>query len=68
MLRCGDEVGEVGSHDYIEATCTTPKTCRYCNEVVGTANGHNYERKTKKLLVKKPVQFMMNVAYVKMFK
>ena len=27
-------------HDWIDATCTTPKTCSKCNETEGTAPGH----------------------------
>jgi len=29
------------SHDWKQATCTTPKTCKICGETSGTATGHN---------------------------
>ena len=30
------------SHDYKDATCTEPKTCRYCEKTEGEATGHKY--------------------------
>lgn len=30
------------SHNYTNATCTTPKTCTLCGQTSGTALGHNY--------------------------
>ncbi len=29
-------------HDFIDATCTTPKTCSLCNEVFGDPLGHSW--------------------------
>ncbi len=29
-------------HEWIDATCTTPKTCSLCQEIEGEANGHNW--------------------------
>ena len=44
--RCGnsyisDAVPELG-HDWVEATCTTVKTCTICGETEGTVPGHRY--------------------------
>lgn len=33
-------------HDFIDATCTTPKTCTLCNEVEGEALGHSWNDAT----------------------
>ena len=31
------------NHDWEEATCETPKTCKTCGDTEGTALGHNYD-------------------------
>ena len=38
---CG-EVREGAGHDYADATCTAPKTCKDCGATSGAANGHSY--------------------------
>ena len=45
--RCDatDTVADAGSakgHDYADATCTTPKTCKVCGATDGEALGHSY--------------------------
>ena len=40
---CVITVEEPCSHDWTEATCTTPKTCSKCGETEGEALGHSYE-------------------------
>ena len=35
-----DENGDCVYHDWIEASCEKPKTCRVCGEISGTALGH----------------------------
>lgn len=43
--KCGEiqtETIELASHDYADATCTTPKTCKNCGAVDGEANGHSF--------------------------
>lgn len=35
-------------HEWIEATCTTPKTCRLCNETEGSPAPHNWSNATCK--------------------
>ncbi len=40
-----DTVADIGSakgHDYADATCTAPKTCKVCNTTEGAALGHNF--------------------------
>lgn len=32
-------------HDWVDATCTTPKTCSICGEIEGEALGHSYTGK-----------------------
>lgn len=41
---CGDSYEEVikGGHNWIDATCSTPKTCETCSSVEGEMLGHNY--------------------------
>lgn len=34
------------SHDWQEATCTTPKTCAKCGEIKGEASGHDWQEAT----------------------
>ena len=36
----------VHEHDWIDATCTTPKTCNSCGETEGTSIGHAYSNAT----------------------
>ena len=38
--------GTALKHDWKEATCTTPKTCKICNKVSGTVKPHNWEAAT----------------------
>lgn len=40
--QCG-ETREVGAHDYNDASCTTPKTCKICGVTDGEALGHATE-------------------------
>ncbi|MBQ2383900.1 MAG: hypothetical protein II290_07660, partial [Oscillospiraceae bacterium] len=44
--RCGDSYKDsyvsATGHDWVDATCTEPKTCRNCGETEGEALGHNY--------------------------
>lgn len=43
---CGDEqiitIPATGVHEWIEATCTAPKTCAVCGATEGTALGHKW--------------------------
>lgn len=34
--------GEALGHDYSDATCTKPKTCKRCNMTDGDSLGHNW--------------------------
>ncbi len=34
--------GSATGHDYTDATCTTPKTCKICGEADGAALGHSW--------------------------
>lgn len=34
------------NHDYLEATCTEPKTCWLCGETTGSPRGHDYRPAT----------------------
>jgi len=36
------------SHNYADATCTTPKTCTLCGEISGQSLGHSYSAATCK--------------------
>lgn len=44
--KCGDSyqqtVGAATGHQYSEATCTQPQTCRNCGATTGSAKGHSY--------------------------
>ena len=46
--RCNEtdtivDAGTAKGHDYAEATCTKPMTCKSCGSTVGEALGHDYE-------------------------
>ena len=36
------DAGSAKGHDYADATCTTPKTCKVCGAVEGSALGHSF--------------------------
>ena len=36
------DAGSAKGHDYAEATCTDPKTCKVCGATDGEARGHSY--------------------------
>lgn len=43
---CADTYSEataMAEHDYADATCTAPKTCKACGATIGAAAGHNYK-------------------------
>ena len=40
--ECG-ETREVGAHDFTDADCDTPKTCKICGATDGTALGHTWK-------------------------
>ena len=47
--KCGDAYEETLDklpHDYSEATCTKPKTCKNCGRTSGEAKGHTYDAPT----------------------
>ena len=39
---CRATEGIAKGHDFIDATCTEPKTCKVCNKTEGDALGHSY--------------------------
>ena len=41
-----DNQENIHTHNYSNATCTTPKTCSGCGATVGTANGHSWKNAT----------------------
>lgn len=43
---CGATTGEVLQHEFVEANCTTPKTCATCGLEEGEKVGHNWQRNT----------------------
>lgn len=46
---CGDSYTKAidkVAHNYADATCTTPKTCKTCKSTSGKALGHSYKGKT----------------------
>lgn len=49
---CGEELsrntvtGSALGHDWVDATCTTPKTCKVCGETEGEALGHDWNEAT----------------------
>lgn len=50
ICRCADsyvdqEVPALG-HDWLDATCVTPKVCQACGTIDGTALGHNWKEAT----------------------
>ena len=42
LSACSDESVNTCQHQWIEADCLYPKTCRICNETEGTALGHYF--------------------------
>lgn len=40
------KIESVSGHDWIEATCTEPKTCKLCGETEGTSLGHDWVEAT----------------------
>ncbi len=49
--RCGEELKEQEilkalGHDWLEATCTEPKTCKLCGKTLGKALGHTWTEAT----------------------
>lgn len=43
---CGEIISHIENHAWVDASCTSPKTCRNCKKQVGTELGHNYENGT----------------------
>ena len=41
-----DDPVEEHTHSWVDATCTTPKTCATCGEISGSALGHNWTSAT----------------------
>ena len=44
--KCGDSYSETIAklaHNYADATCTAPKTCKSCGATEGKANGHSHK-------------------------
>ena len=39
-------LGEEHVHEWVEATCTAPKTCKTCGETEGEALGHDWKEAT----------------------
>lgn len=49
VCDCGDAIEEILpalSHDFEDATCTLPKTCKVCHATEGEANGHTEQATT----------------------
>lgn len=50
-VKCSDTYSEnvpAAGHDWENATCTSPKTCKICQETSGSANGHDWKSATCK--------------------
>ena len=41
-LKCGESLTKKCTHDWIDATCTTPKTCKKCLITQDSELGHDY--------------------------
>ena len=45
---CGASYGSIGTHSWLEPTCTEPETCKWCALPDGEPKGHSYDYSTGK--------------------